>query len=47
MMNLYTEGRITKEEMRKIPTFRMSGVMDRIDEIKNDLISSRIAPEKA
>jgi MoaA/NifB/PqqE/SkfB family radical SAM enzyme len=40
MMNLYTEGLIDKKEMQKIPSFKIPGVMDRIDEIKKNLIDS-------
>ena len=39
MMNLYTEGLIDKKEMQKIPSFRIPGVMERIDEIKKKLIN--------
>lgn len=38
MMNLYTEGLIDKNEMQKIPSFRIAGVMERVDEIKKNLI---------
>ena len=40
MMNLYTEGLIDEKEMRRIPSFKIPGVMDRIDEIRKNLIDS-------
>lgn len=40
MLNLYTEGLIDKEDMQKIPSFRIPGVMERVDEIKKNLIDS-------
>lgn len=40
MMNLYVEDLVSREEMQKIPTFKMNGVMKRVDEIKENLIKS-------
>ena len=40
MMNLYTDGLIDKKEMQKIPSFKIPGVMERVDEIKKNLIDS-------
>lgn len=40
MMNLYTEGSINKKDMQKIPSFRIPGVMERVDVIKKNLIDS-------
>jgi len=40
MMNLYTEGLIDKKEMQKFPSFKIPGVMERVDEIKKNLIDS-------
>ncbi len=40
MMNLYTEGLIDRNEMQKIPSFKIPGVMSRVDEIKKELIDS-------
>ena len=38
MINLYTDGLISKTEMQKIPSFKIHGVMETIDEIKKKLI---------
>lgn len=42
MLNLYTDGSIDKKEMQKIPSFRIPGVMERINEIKKNLIDSNL-----
>ncbi len=39
MMNLYTEGIIGQKEMEKIPSFKIPGVMARVDEIRKRLIA--------
>ncbi|MBU2633987.1 MAG: radical SAM protein [Nanoarchaeota archaeon] len=38
MLNLYVEGRIGEEELTKIPVFRVGGVIEKIKEIKKDLL---------
>ncbi len=38
MLNLYTEDLINRADMEKVPSFRIPGVMDRVDLIKKRLI---------
>lgn len=39
MFNLYTDGLISEADMLKIPSFRIQGVMDRVNLIKESLVN--------
>jgi MoaA/NifB/PqqE/SkfB family radical SAM enzyme len=42
MMNLYSDGLIRKSELEKIPSFKIPGVLERVEEIKKRLIDLKI-----
>ncbi|HET9721473.1 MAG TPA: radical SAM protein, partial [Candidatus Saccharimonadales bacterium] len=45
LMNLYTEGLITREDMLRIPSFRFAGVIEEVDNIKTRLLENGTATE--
>ena len=42
MFNLYVEEKITKEELRKMPSLNSDKIVTHIDEIKNEIIQSEL-----
>ncbi|MFA5026179.1 MAG: radical SAM protein, partial [Candidatus Shapirobacteria bacterium] len=42
MINLYIEGLVSAQEMRKLPSFKFSGVLENIDQKKNELVTQGI-----
>ncbi|MDO5557556.1 MAG: radical SAM protein [Clostridia bacterium] len=43
MFNLYVEGKITKEELRKMPSLNSDKIVKNIDEIKVEIIENELA----
>lgn len=43
IFNLYVEGKITKEEIKKIPSLNSNEIIDHIDEIKTRIIEEEIS----
>ncbi len=42
LMNLYIEGAVSAEEMRRIPTYRFDGVIDQIEQTREQLVQRNI-----